>query len=104
MAGTLIFSQCCPADDSEDQVIYVVSGKISAIDTFKSTITVKSFMSQPVIKYINVDIFIGPDTKIMRKNNISISSIFDLVMGNVINVRFYYKDTVPQALQIEVIK
>ena len=102
--GILIFSPCCTADSSDNRVIYVVAGKISAIDTFKSTIIVKSLVTQPVISYINVDIFIGPDTKVMRKDNISINSIFDLVIGNLVNVRYVYKDDVPEALQITVIK
>ena len=102
--GILIFSPRCPADSSDGQDIYVVAGKISVIDTFRSTITVKSLVIHPVISYTNVDILIKPDTKITRKDNISINSIFDLVIGNLVNVRYVYRDDVPEALQITVTK
>ena len=99
--GILAASTCCP-EDSYD--IYAVEGRISAIDTFKSTISVKSLITYPVITYNVVTFFIGPDTTITRKDNSSINSIFDLVMGNLVNIKYVNKDDNLEALQIIVIK
>ena len=102
--GILIFSQYCPAYSPDNKEISTVVGRISEIDTFRSTIIVKSLVTYPVITYTNVSILIRPDTKIMRKDSISINSIFDFVIGNLVNVRYVYKDDVPEALQITVTK
>ncbi len=102
--GMLIFSRYCPADSSENQNVYIVAGKLYAIDTFKSTVTIKSLITYPVIAYNIATFFVGPDTTIMRKDNVSINSIFDLVMGNLVNIKYINKDDNLEALQIIVIK
>ena len=100
--GILISSPCCPKDSFDKQNIHAAEGRISAIDTFKSTVTVKSLMFDPIITYNDVTLFIGPNTKIVSKG--SVISIFDLVMGNLVNVKYTDSDDVSEASLITVIK
>ncbi|MCX5678961.1 MAG: hypothetical protein NTY76_07665 [Candidatus Omnitrophica bacterium] len=100
--GILIFSPSCPKDSLAQQNIRAVEGKIYAIDTFKSTVTVKSLMLAPVIKYSDVTLFVGPNTKIKRLG--SDISIFDLTMGCPVNVQYADKVGTPEALSITVTK
>jgi hypothetical protein len=79
-----------------------VEGKINAIDTFKSTVTVKSLLVYPLITYRDITLFVGPNTKIMRLG--SAISIFDLTMGAPVNVKYAEKDDLSDALQITVTK
>ena len=101
VSGISIFSLCCP-DSLNGQSTHDVEGKISAIDTFKSIIIVKSLSLHPIIAYKDVTLFVGPDTKIMRKG--SAISIFDIAMGNPVNVKYADKESTPEALLITVIK
>ena len=101
-SGILISSFCYTGDSFGAQTIRVVEGKISAIDTFKSTVTVKFLIISPVIVYNEIIIFIGPNTKIMRSG--STMNIFDLGVSNTINVKYIEKDSGPEALSITVIK
>ena len=75
----LISSLCCLKDSFAQQNIQTAEGRISAIDTFKSTITVKSLLIHPIITYKDVVLFVGPNTKITRQG--SAINIFDLTMG-----------------------
>jgi len=100
--GIFISSPCCPTDSSDEQSIYVAEGRISAIDTFKSTVTVKSLIAYPIIKYNEVTLFVGPDTKIIYKGGAM--SIFDFVMGNLVNAKYAGKDDILEALLITIIK
>ncbi len=99
---TLTHSTCYSADSFDEQDIGTAEGRISAIDTFKSTITVKSLMSYPVIAYNDIALLIGPNTKIMRSG--SAISIFDITMGSHANVRYVDKDGAAEALSIKIIK
>lgn len=97
--GILISSPCYGGDTRD---IYAVEGRISAIDTFRSTIIVKSLVVYPVIKHSEATFFIGPDTEIKRSG--SAMSIFDLCMGSTVNIRCVRKDADWEALQITIIK
>ena len=102
MFAILTSSSCYAKDDFDGQDIFAAEGKISAIDTFKSTVTVKSLMLYPVIKYKEVNLFISPSTKIMNKSGPI--SIFDLIMGNPVEVKYAGKDDILEALLIKVTK
>jgi hypothetical protein len=100
--GILISSFCCPKDILAQQTMRETEGRISGIDTFKSTVNVKSLMLYPVIVYKDVTLFVGPDTKITRQG--SAISIFDLTMGCPVNVQYADKVGIPEALSIMVTK
>jgi len=100
--GILISFSCHAEDNFDGQNIFAAEGKISAIDTFKSTVTVKSLILYPVIKYKEVNLFISPSTKIMNKSGPI--SIFDLIMGNPVEVKYAGKDDILEALLIKVTK
>ena len=100
--GILIASPYIPNDAFGQQNIRSAEGRINAIDTFKSTVGVKSLIAYPLIKYNSVTLFVGPNTKIMRQG--SAISIFDLTMGAPVNIKYAEKDDVSDALQITVTK
>lgn len=100
--GILTAFFCIPNDVSCQQNIRAMEGKINAIDTFKSTVTIKSLMVYPLITYRDVTLFVGPNTKIMRLG--SAISIFDLTMGAPVTVKYAEKDDLSDAIQIVVTK
>lgn len=78
------------------QITIAVEGKVSAIDTFKSTITVKSLALYPVITYKEVLLFVAPNSKIIRGG--SDLSIFDLTMGCPVSVKYIEEPVAPNTL------
>ena len=100
--GILISSPCFPKDAFGQQNIRTAEGRINAIDTFKSTVSVKSLMAYPLIKYNDVTLFVGPNTKITRLG--SAMSIFDLTMGAPVDIKYAEKDDISDALLITVTK
>lgn len=102
VSGILIFFPFCPKYSFAQKNIHAAEGRISAIDTFKSTVTVKSLMVYPVIIYKDVTLFVGPNTKMMRLG--SAISIFDLTMGCPVNIEYADKVDIPEALLITVTK
>ena len=100
--GILTAFFCYPKDSFAQQDIQTVEGRLSAIDTFKSTITVKSLLLDPIIVYKDVTLFVGPDTKLMRQGDTI--SIFDLTMGSPVSVKYVDKIDTPEALSITVTK
>ena len=102
VAVILMSSAYCLNDGLAQQNIRAAEGRIYAIDTFKSTITVRSLLFDPVIVYKNVTLFVGPNTKMMRLG--SAISIFDLTMGSPVNVKYADNGDTPEALSITVTK
>jgi hypothetical protein len=100
--GILAVSSCCFGGSLDEQNIYSAEGKISAIDTFRSTVIVKSLLIYPVIKYQDVTLFVGPNTKITSPDG-SID-IFDFTIGTPVNVKYVNKNDVSEALLIAVTK
>jgi hypothetical protein len=98
--GISISSLGLSKDALGQQNIQTAEGRINAIDTFKSTVTVKSLLVHPIITYKDVTLFVGPNTKITRQGGVI--SIFDLTMGAPVSVRYAEKEDVSDALLIAV--
>ena len=92
--GALISSPCY------SETAYAVEGRISGIDTFRSIVTVKTLSHAPVIAYSEVDLFVGPKTKITHKGDTA--SIFDLLKGSPVRARYVDKGGALEALEIAV--
>lgn len=93
---------CYSKDSFDEEYVYTAEGKISAIDTFRSTINVKVLTLQPVLRHNDITLFIGPNTKMMYKG--SAISIFDFTMGSPVNITYVNKGDTLEALQIMVTK
>lgn len=78
------------------QAIIAVEGKISAIDTFKSTVTIKSLAVYPIITYKENLLFVAPNSKIMKSGNVL--SIFDLTMGCPVSAKYIEESVAPNTL------
>ena len=78
------------------QTILAAEGKIDAIDTFKSTVTVKSLALYPTITYKEIPLFVASNSKIMKHG--SVLSIFDLTMGAPVVVKYIDEPVAPNTL------
>ena len=78
------------------QATKTTEGRIVAIDTFKSIITVKSLVQYPNIAYKEILLFVGPDAKMMKSSNVL--SIFDLNIGNSVTVKYIEEPIIPDTL------
>lgn len=94
------WSLCCCDFVFGDQAFMTIEGRIAAIDTFKSTVTVKALFTRPIITHKNITLFIGPKTKILISG--SAVSIFDLTVGGEVDVKYVEKEDIPEALSITV--
>lgn len=92
--GILISSPCY----SED--IHTTEGRISGIDTFRSIVTVKSLALRPIIEYHEINLFVGPKTKVTHKG--ATADIFDLLKGSPVRVKYVDKNGTLEALEIAV--
>jgi hypothetical protein len=79
-----------------DQAVKSAEGKINAIDTFKSSIVVKSFIYYPIITYKEVLLFVKPGAKMMKGG--SDISIFDLTIGSPVDVKYVEEEAPPDTL------
>ncbi|MBU0881039.1 MAG: hypothetical protein KJ584_05290 [Candidatus Omnitrophica bacterium] len=78
------------------QTVLAAEGKIDAIDTFKSTVTVKSLALYPTITYREIPLFVASNSKIMKHG--SVLSIFDLTMGAPVAVEYIKESGAPNTL------
>ncbi|MFH1552723.1 MAG: hypothetical protein ABID83_03700 [Candidatus Omnitrophota bacterium] len=93
-AGALALNHCEVCFGA--QTILAAKGKIAAIDTFKSTITVKSLALYPTITYSEIPLFVASNSKIMKLGNVL--SIFDLTMGAPVAVNYIEGPVAPHTL------
>jgi len=78
------------------QAFMTTEGKIVAIDTFKSIITVKSLVQYPNLAYKETLLFVAPNSKIMKGG--SVLSIFDLTIGSPVTVKYVEEPVIPDTL------